>query len=123
MNCNNEVNTPPDLAPHHIRPDSAASYLEFTQTQPLNPRPTTILRAQDSQLTSVISSDKQHLGEVSSMLFGFSVGDFLGVLKLAIDIFNTLSEESGVSVELQRLRVTLNSHQIKKGHRQFRESG
>jgi hypothetical protein len=45
------------------------------------------------------------------MSFGYSVGDFLGVLKLAIDLSTALSETRGVSVELQRLSARLESLQ------------
>jgi len=45
------------------------------------------------------------------MSFGFSVGDFLGVLKLATDLSNALSETRGVSIELQRLTKMLESLQ------------
>jgi len=43
------------------------------------------------------------------MSFGFSVGDFLGVLKLAADLTKALSDSRGVSAELSRLLKRLDS--------------
>jgi hypothetical protein len=46
-----------------------------------------------------------------AMSFGFSVGDFLAVLTLAKDLATALSETRGASIELRRLKTTLDSLQ------------
>jgi len=43
------------------------------------------------------------------MSFGFSVGDFLGVIKLACDVTKALNDSRGASAELKRLIDMLDS--------------
>lgn len=53
-----------------------------------------------------------HLDTVSTsavMSFGFAIGDFIAVLKLASDVTNALNESRGVSADLRLLVMRLNS--------------